>query len=91
MCQNGGVFFTNTSNELHHVLYSTRIDLYLDSQHYFPPGSWPESPGAPGGANDTYVISMRDEHGLVICKASHSDWGGSLRAHTKFQKSIRPS
>ena len=91
MGQNGGVCFTNRSNELHHVLYSTRIDLHLDSEHHFPPGSWPWSPGAPGGANDTYVISTRDEHGSVICKASRDACGDSLRAHTKFQRSIRPS
>ena len=91
MSQNGAVYFTNTSNELRHVLYSTRIDLHLDSQHHFPPGSWPWSPGAPGGANDTYVISTRDEHGSVICKAPRDACGDSLRAHTKFQRSIRPS
>ena len=91
MGQNGGVFFTNRSNELHHVLYSTRIDLHLDSQHHFPPSPWPWSPEAPGGGNGEYVISTRDEHGFVICKVLHSAWGGSLQAHTKFQKSIPPS
>ena len=34
---------------------------------------------------------MRDEHGLMICKVLRSAWGGSLQAHTEFQKSIPPS
>ena len=46
--------------------------------------------GAREGQNDTN-LSMRDEHGLMICKVLHSAWGGSLQAHTKFQMSIPPS
>ena len=47
--------------------------------------------GAREGQNDTNLISTRDEHGFVICKVLQSAWGGSLQAHTKFQKSIPPS
>ena len=37
--QNGVTYFINTPSELRHVLYNTQIDLHLDSQHHFRPGS----------------------------------------------------
>ena len=47
--------------------------------------------GAQEGQNDKYLISTRDEHGLMICKAPHNAYSGSLQAHTKFQEPTRPS
>ena len=84
--QSGVIYFINTPNEFNHVLYSTRIDLHLDPQHHFPPGPWAWSPGAPGGADETYLISTREQHGFLICKAPHDHQGRRLRAHAKFQK-----
>ena len=61
----GVVYFTKTPNGLHQVLYSTRIDLDLDSQYYFRPGSWPwpvhGAAGRQGGQNDKY--GAPDDHG----------------------------
>ena len=63
--QTGVIYFTKTPNGLHQVLYSTRIDLDLDSQYYFRPGSWPwpvhGAAGRQGGQNDKY--GAPDDHG----------------------------
>ena len=47
--------------------------------------------GAPGAPNHKYVISSRDRHGFLICKAPHVHQRYHLRANTNFQKWIRPS
>ena len=91
MGQTGVIYFINTSSEINHVLYSFGIDLHLDPQHHFPPGSWLWWWRAPGGPNNTFSISRWDEHVFMIYKALNNAETSSLQAHTKFQKSIRPS
>ena len=91
MGQTGVIYFINTSSEINHVLYSFGIDLHLDPQHHFPPGSWLWWWRAPGGPNNTFSISRWDEHVFMIYKALNNAETSSLQLHTKFQKSVRPS
>ena len=51
-------YFTKTPNGPHQVLYSTQIDLDLDSQYYFRPGSWPWLVHGAAGCRGAQMINM---------------------------------